>query len=360
MQWVWVSPSAPDVPSPGQRAGEHLRATHPREPTAFSAPGHAAGTRSINANSTTGLQDPQVLPAAQPRTHTDALSYSSPTAGLRPCPRTTPPRSSLPSPISHLPGRSLMQPPKPPIPTRLFPSTASPTSAFLLVFPSPTTDTERTTCLAGEALPGRRVTGTGIPVRLSSTAPPGHEQLLRALLILRRGKERPHAEAPTARPRSPPDPRPECSRPAGPRPRPAPHLPAPSARPHWSARRARGPRHWMRWLSVRGGMGGATRAEQRAGLAEAKKGAGRGNDGGGAGRAAGSGGAGCAWDGAVAPKGIWDGDCEGRGPSKHSEAAAGPIRAQVYWCFPAAAPPASPQRDPYSSDPASNSGLPRP
>lgn len=250
--------------------------------------------------------------------------------------------------------------PKAPHPNPLFPSTASPTSAFLLVFPSPTTDTERTTCLAGEALPGRRVTGTGIPVRLSSTAPPGHEQLLRALLILRRGEERPHAEAPTARPRSPPDPRPECSRPAGPRPRPAPHLPAPSARPHWSARRARGPRHWMRRLSVRGRMGGATRAEQRAGLAEAKKGAGRGNDGGGAGRAAGSGGAGCAWDGAVAPKGIWDGDCEGRGPSKHSEAAAGPIRAQVYWCFPAAAPPASPQRDPYSSDPASNSGLPRP
>lgn len=122
MQWVWVSPSAPDVPSPGQSAGEHLRATHPREPTAFSAPGHAAGTRSINANSTTGLQDPQVLPAAQPRTHTDALSYSSPTAGLRPCPRTTPPRSSLPSPISHLPGRSLTQPPKPPIPTRSSPA----------------------------------------------------------------------------------------------------------------------------------------------------------------------------------------------------------------------------------------------
>lgn len=52
---------------------------------------------------------------------------------------------------------------------------------------------ERTTCLAGEALLGRRSTGTGSPVRLRSTATPPqpaprHDELLRALLILR-GKE---------------------------------------------------------------------------------------------------------------------------------------------------------------------------
>lgn len=45
----------------------------------------------------------------------------------------------------------------------------------------------------------------------------------------------------------------------------------------------------------------------------------------------------------------------GPSPSKHAEAAAGPIRAHVYWCFPAAALPASPQRDPTGSDPAPNS-----
>lgn len=50
----------------------------------------------------------------------------------------------------------------------------------------------------------------------------------------------------------------------------------------------------------------------------------------------------------------------GPSPSKHAEAAAGPIRADVYWCFPAAALPASPQRDPTGSDPAPNLRLPPP
>lgn len=66
----------------------------------------------------------------------------------------------------------------------------APTRAFLLGLPSATTERERATCLAGEALLGRRRTGTGSPVRLRSTATPPqpaprHDELLRELLILR-------------------------------------------------------------------------------------------------------------------------------------------------------------------------------
>lgn len=189
----WGTRSAPGAPSPGQSRGERLpalpaplRAMHPSAPSAF-----PAGTLLPRGQPAAPdpSRTPRSLPSVQPRTHSDARRYSSPAAGL-------PVRPPTPRPLSDAaPG---------PPPAHPVPGAAPPTNAFLLLFPSPTTDTERTTCLAGEALLGRRATGTGSPVRLSSTAPPGHEQLLRALLIVRRGEERPRAAAPTPQPPDPP------------------------------------------------------------------------------------------------------------------------------------------------------------
>lgn len=62
------------------------------------------------------------------------------------------------------------------------------TRAFLFGLPSVVTETERATCLAGEALLGRRKTGAGRPVRLKSTLPeaaPWKEELLRVLFMLK-------------------------------------------------------------------------------------------------------------------------------------------------------------------------------
>lgn len=59
------------------------------------------------------------------------------------------------------------------------------TGAFLLALPSAATDTERAMSLAGEALPGRRDTGAGSPVRIrSATSELCTEQQLRVLFML--------------------------------------------------------------------------------------------------------------------------------------------------------------------------------
>lgn len=59
------------------------------------------------------------------------------------------------------------------------------TGVFLLALPSAATDTERAMSLAGEALPGRRDTGAGSPVRISSaTSELCTEQQLRVLFML--------------------------------------------------------------------------------------------------------------------------------------------------------------------------------
>lgn len=63
------------------------------------------------------------------------------------------------------------------------------TGAFLLALPSAATDTERAMSLAGEALPGRRDTGTGSPVRTrSATSELCTEQQLRVLFMLEQEK----------------------------------------------------------------------------------------------------------------------------------------------------------------------------
>lgn len=61
------------------------------------------------------------------------------------------------------------------------------TRAFLFGLLSAVTEMERAMCLAGEALLGRRETGTGTPVRLRSTLPEPalwNEELLRMLFML--------------------------------------------------------------------------------------------------------------------------------------------------------------------------------
>lgn len=59
------------------------------------------------------------------------------------------------------------------------------TGAFLLALLSAATDTERAMSLAGEALPGRRDTGAGSPVRIrSATSELWTEQQLRVLFML--------------------------------------------------------------------------------------------------------------------------------------------------------------------------------
>lgn len=192
-RWVGVPAVLPVRPPQGRAEGSASQPCRPR--SAQCTPAHHRPSRqgTLLPRGQPAAPDPsrtpRSLPSVQPRTHSDARRYSSPAAGL-------PARPPTPRPLSDAaPG---------PPPAHPVPGAAPPTNAFLLLFPSPTTDTERTTCLAGEALLGRRATGTGSPVRLSSTAPPGHEQLLRALLIVRRGEERPRAAAPTPQPPDPP------------------------------------------------------------------------------------------------------------------------------------------------------------
>lgn len=59
------------------------------------------------------------------------------------------------------------------------------TGVFLFGLPSALTETERAMSLVAAALLGRRETGTGRPVRLSSRSPaPWNEELLRLLFML--------------------------------------------------------------------------------------------------------------------------------------------------------------------------------